>query len=93
MSRAYRTNGSLHRRCRACIKTKAPLCGGALCEPQGHPAKHEHKKAPLCKGGSRGAGGGLLIYPFAGTINRRKNLDNPSDTAALCHLPLHKGGF
>ncbi len=41
---------------------KSPLCEGSLYGPPGaiQQSTYIGKKAPLCKGGSRGAGGGLF---------------------------------
>ena len=55
---------------------KVPLCRDSFSNPWGIPrnkrkkahqikeitAKHQFKKTPLCKGGSRGAGGGLFFF-------------------------------
>ncbi len=44
--------------------------------------------APLCKGSRREATEGLSPSGFA----MLESSGNPSDTAAPCYLPLHKGG-
>ena len=49
------------------------------------PPRGDANKAPLCKGGSAGGGGGLFRYKSIFTI--------PPSLASSCHLPLHKGGY
>ena len=49
--------------------------------------------APLCKGGSREAGGGLSFFAFEPTLTVNSKTIPPSFACGEIHLPLHKGGF
>ena len=58
---------------------KRPPCGEMYSISGSMSAEHHIKSPPCAKEGVDGVDGRIVYY-------------NPSATAALCHLPLHRGG-